>query len=420
VRFLSENKSINQLLISSYLLQLIAFVLPVSKKIIPLIIILWVINGLFFVLLNKHRIKKQSKPSVLMVLYLFYVVYFFISPYKDSALFDLEVKLSIMLFPLGFYFTGNYLPERKKLFKAFILGVLFSIFVLFIRACYLYFTEQDVKYFTYSDFSFLMHTSYYSMYVCWALYMLITDLFTAHSKKMFSSNKVYYFLTLLLSVVIFLLASKTGIIVWLLIMIYAYVLYYLKFRNLWPLITIPVILIVMLVGILSVNNKLFIRFKETYSVLFGDKSANNKFSSTTARTKIWPLAWQLIKENPAGYGTGAEKEVLKQTYLKNKLHKAYEKQLNAHNQFLQTGLALGLLGMLLLMALFIRFLFLGIKFDEWLLFGFALITSVNFITESMLETQAGVVFFAFFYSLLDAYFKRDYAHLQKKTVFLHT
>ncbi|HCQ28727.1 MAG TPA: hypothetical protein DIU39_00470 [Flavobacteriales bacterium] len=412
-----NHTKLNPLKINAFLLQLMAFVLPLSKRLMPVLIILWVVNSLFFIGLNKKRLVKQAKPSMLILLYVLYVVWFFISPYKDSAMFDLEVKLSLLLFPLGFYFTGNYLPKRNQIFKSFIYGITVGLTGLIFRALYYYIAQNETLYFTYSEFSLYMHTSYYAMYVCWALFLLISNYFSSNVKRFFSSGIIYLFLGLLFSGAIFLLASKTGIIAWVLLMLYAVVLYYLNTRKIIPIIALFSTLALMFVALVNVNNKLLLRFREAYHVLVADDSGK-AFSSTTARAKIWPLAWELIKKNPVGYGTGAEKETLKAKYLANGMTVAYEKGLNAHNQFLQTGLALGWLGLLLLIVLFSRFIYLGYKYDEWFLFGFAIITIINFITESMLETQAGVIFFAFFYSLLDAYFMRDYSHLQKKTVFL--
>ncbi len=402
--------------INSYLLQLIAFALPLSKRVVPPLIILWVLNTLFFIGFNKKRLIKQPLPSLPFWIYLLYGVYYFISPEKDSASFDLEVKLSLLLFPLGFYFTGNYLPRRDKIIKAFLYGITVGVLAMWGRALFRYWQSGNSDYLGYSELSFIMHTSYYAMYVSWALFILITNYFSAVSKRYFPSY-VYWALFVLFTVTIFLLASKTGIIVWLLLMLYAVVLFYLTTRKIGQILMVLFSGIALFVLLLSANKKLFLRFREAYHVLVLNESGK-AFSSTTARSRIWPLAVDLIKQQPLGYGTGAEKATLTQAYLKNDMTEAYEKQLNAHNQFLQTALAIGILGLLLLIILFIRFLVVGYIYDEWLLFGFAFITMVNFITESMLETQAGVVFFAFFYTLLDAYFKRDYSYLRKKTLFL--
>lgn len=120
--------------------------------------------------------------------------------------------------------------------------------------------------------------------------------------------------------------------------------------------------------------------------------------STSARLHVWSAAWSLIQEAPVtGYGTGDVKDVLLKRYAERGLISAVEKKLNAHNQFLQSWVALGLSGVLLLLAMLAGATW---RFRRDPLFaGFLLLTFFNFLVESMLEIQAGVVFWALFYSV---------------------
>ena len=70
--------------------------------------------------------------------------------------------------------------------------------------------------------------------------------------------------------------------------------------------------------------------------------------------------------------------------------------LDSHQQFLQTFATLGLLGFLSLSLIFIVIIMTGWKQKNFLLLGIGLIYLLFGLTESMLETQAGVVFFTFF------------------------
>jgi hypothetical protein len=64
-------------------------------------------------------------------------------------------------------------------------------------------------------------------------------------------------------------------------------------------------------------------------------------------------------------------------------------------------LANGLLGLLVLMAILLSGLQNAIKTKNQILVVLLLISFVGFIFESMLETQAGIVFFVFFYLLFN-------------------
>ena len=60
----------------------------------------------------------------------------------------------------------------------------------------------------------------------------------------------------------------------------------------------------------------------------------------------------LIAEKPLfGYGTSDEKEVLLEAYEQEGFYHFAKKKLNAHNQYLQTGIAVGVVGMLVLMLM---------------------------------------------------------------------
>ena len=92
------------------------------------------------------------------------------------------------------------------------------------------------------------------------------------------------------------------------------------------------------------------------------------------------------------------------------MKEAAERQLNCHNQFFETFLAIGFIGYLFLAAYFITGLYLGYKRKSFLYFVFTLICGAHFMVESMLETQAGVVFFAFFNSLFFTQLNYNSAH----------
>jgi O-antigen ligase len=116
-------------------------------------------------------------------------------------------------------------------------------------------------------------------------------------------------------------------------------------------------------------------------------------TSTQMRLVTWQASMQVLMENPFGTGTGDTQQALNTIYLqKSELHPA-EKNLNAHNQFLQYGAELGWPA---LVAIFLCLYALW-KSDmaEKTVQLFVLICGLNFLFESMLEVQAGIVFFCF-------------------------
>ena len=126
-----------------------------------------------------------------------------------------------------------------------------------------------------------------------------------------------------------------------------------------------------------------------------------QYDSTTGRIEIWKLAGELIQENILlGTGTGDVRDELVKTYYANDFEYGYSKKLNAHNQYLQIWATVGIIG-ILLFVLALLLPLLNIKsYPQFLFPMFVLIIALNAMTESTMEVQRGVLFFAFFYSLL--------------------
>jgi len=75
-----------------------------------------------------------------------------------------------------------------------------------------------------------------------------------------------------------------------------------------------------------------------------------------------------------------------------------DRNFNVHNQYLETWMGIGILSfVLLLLLLFIPLFF---RSKHYLLPYLIIILSTSFLFESMLNRLAGVMFFAFFLSLL--------------------
>lgn len=149
----------------------------------------------------------------------------------------------------------------------------------------------------------------------------------------------------------------------------------------------------------------FIPYVKTYEIIweldryFKSGDANNK--SVAQRFEYWKTAGTIIKNNFwVGVGTGDVAMSFKDTYqqLNSKLRP--ENRLRAHNQYLTFFLTFGLAGFLA--ALFSMFYpaKTAIKRSNFLAISFLFVIFVSMCNEDTLETQAGVTFYIFFYTLL--------------------
>jgi O-antigen ligase len=124
-----------------------------------------------------------------------------------------------------------------------------------------------------------------------------------------------------------------------------------------------------------------------------DSTVAEHTSSTSMRLITWSASWSLLCENPFGTGTGDTQPQLNTLYEQKGEHYAALRQFNAHNQFLQTGAEIGWPGLAALLIILVAVWIIGRSEPTAQLFVW--LCALNFLFESFLEVQAGIVFFSF-------------------------
>jgi O-antigen ligase len=169
-----------------------------------------------------------------------------------------------------------------------------------------------------------------------------------------------------------------------------------SYRFIYPLLFVFTVTIVAQVLLLKYSNR-FSQVEVAVNNLAPVSS--NSYNSTTGRIEIWketisilPMYWMI------GTGTGDVKDVLNTTYHENNFSYGYEKSLNTHNQYLQSFLTLGIIGLLLFVLAITIPWFMRSNYHPLLLM-LLFIFALNCITESMLEAQRGAIFFALMISI---------------------
>jgi hypothetical protein len=74
--------------------------------------------------------------------------------------------------------------------------------------------------------------------------------------------------------------------------------------------------------------------------------------------------------------------------------------LDTHNQYLQTWIGLGIFGLLLLVSFYAFTLWEAFQVRNFLLFFLILHFGIASLSEALLITQKGIVFFSLFYPLV--------------------
>jgi O-antigen ligase len=265
-----------------------------------------------------------------------------------------------------------------------------------------------------------------------------------------------YFGVIVQLIFILLLASRMQILIMMALTPTYFLLRYYYKKKLYLGIIYTLIVFGLAKGIMSAPSSLNYRYKQTVTHI---SSIGVDSDNSDPRKFIWENGLTLIKENWIfGTGIGDVKKVLVDIYalhildnpisaslidstinsleantrlvkiLKNKSlssETTYDYQLtqyaenslkrrnvryknfitrdyNIHNQYLQIFGTIGIFGLLLLLYLFTIPFFLFIKKANYLSATFLFIVGASFLTESMLERQAGVSFIVFFFMILVA------------------
>lgn len=388
---------------------LIAFTLPFGK-LTPLFIGLFFANWLFEGNLNmKFKTLINKKTAILFSsLYLIHLIGLLYTSNINSGFFDIQVKLSLLIFPLV---IGSKPFSKKQitiLFTAFIVGLIYACIYLLSRSFSLYFTD-NINTFFYQYFSVLIHTSYFSMYLNLAIIWLLYNQYPSESHNLLWSKNISYVLILFFSFIILLVSSKSGLIsisLTLLVLIG-----YLVFRKkMFASAFITVLIILGTFFIIKHQLPDTHQRMEEFFTAVNSENENTTTASTSTRLLIWDVSTQVIKNNFIfGVGTGDVKEALKQEYERKEITNALKHGFNAHNEFYQVFLALGVIGFIILILSLVYPMYLSYQNKQFLYIFFGVLIIFNFLSESMLETQAGVMFFAFFNSLIffSYYYKND-------------
>jgi hypothetical protein len=121
--------------------------------------------------------------------------------------------------------------------------------------------------------------------------------------------------------------------------------------------------------------------------------------SLMQRVELWKAAILIIKENPfAGVGTGDVPSAF-ESKLKEINSPLYGAGLRTHDQYLAITVAFGIPGLLFFLFALIYAPWRQKRFSTYFFFSFFIIAVLSMITEDMLESQPGVSFFMFFFTL---------------------
>lgn len=383
----------------------VAFFLPVFGRVVPILILILILNWLIdgrFVKNIRHvfQEKRRRWTFSFALLYILYLAGMLYTTNFGYGWFDLEIKMSMFLFPLVFATSPWPLfpEERSRLVPwFFVAGCITGALILLGRAAVNEYAYGISSSFYYMKLSWYFHASYLSMYYNFAIGFLFLQLFQQYHRRR-SIAILIGGLILFLMVMVLLLVSKAGLLTMVIIIIAATLYAWFRLKNGWLGAAISGGVLILFFIAYLIAPVIFSRVAGAERAIVSAPVRNRvKAESNADRMAVWSTSAGIIKKHFLfGVGTGDVKDALLDGYRENNLIPALRHKFNAHSQFIQTFVTLGLTGFLVLLASLLLPAINAMRRGQVLYLVFLLIFTLNILFESMLEIQQGVVFYAFF------------------------
>jgi len=381
---------------------------------IMLLALNWIVEGQWK---QKAQRLASSKYAILWIAFFFYhavsIVY---SGHKKEAQFELEKKLSFLVFPLIFsttdFITGK---NARTILKYFIGACTMACIICLGNATYYYFQGNSSLFVYHGLGSGLgFHAVYFSTFIGLCIFSVLYHLLQNIGKMKTQKKTTFIALIFFFFIFLTLLSSKTIIVAVFFISLGMGIMRFLKRYSKLAMIGATVLCLVVFAIIVRKTAYLNGRFQEIFvenysSVLERSDYRGFHFTGGTIRVAIWRSVFDVVNRNNAvlfGVGIGDAQTLLTNYYNEKHIYpgdavlgfKGFT-HYNAHNQYLQFYLTLGIMGATLFLLILIYCYKKAIKSGNVLLLSLLLMFSAFCLTESALCSHKGVVFFMFFCSL---------------------
>ncbi len=384
---------------------------------IAFLLLIWVLQGSISEKWN--ALKSFSWAWVFIAFFLLHVIGLLGSQNLPTGQFELEKKISIVVLPV-IAVTGPRINAVffHKLNWGFIFSCLLLIIISLVLAVQQWMTPGDHahnfdifnhelfhasnpevnigwEYFSYAQVGRLLgiHPAYFSLYLIYCCaYLLLTILSQSKGR---TRNSVLF---TLFAFFILMLGARFGIIVFLLITAAIVIRHFYLQQKLMTGIRYVALTSIIVLICIWVNPVVRYRFiTEPMNSGMAINKTTAQWNSINLRLLEWSASITLCKKNLlTGVGTGDSQTELNE-YYQNFSSSASGLTYNSHNQYLQTTLELGIVGLIAFLGCLIYPLFKNSFEIHHVVFTVAF--AMLCLTESALETQKGIVFFSLFQSM---------------------
>jgi O-antigen ligase len=339
--------------------------------------------------------KKVFLSNLNVVFYLGVLIFgLFYSQDIKTGLSALETCFGLVAIPLIFSMGIHFLKiNLKKTVEIFLMGLAVACLICLGKSVVSYFQTGLINSFFFYQFTNILdfQPTYFAYYLCFAITAL---LYFVHYEKIKIPILVSIVLALFFFAILMLTAGRTAYIS----MLFVFAFFILKFlfedtHSLNTSLTFGVssllLICMLLINYFDINTG------------FGAAAENNDYWE---RITLWQSAIKANQNLWFGVGTGDYRTVLNDYFMSHGLSDYAKSSFNAHNQFIQSFLSNGLVGLFSLLLLLGHPLYLSVKHQNVL----GILTFFSFfiygMTEVFLNRYQGLIFFAFLHQTFVFYY----------------
>lgn len=388
---------------------LLFFILPFGFDALTNVVLLGVLIFSLFRLRRTDWRHGLTSPFFLApaALFLFYLTSMLWTSNLDSGWRNLETKLGLLLITFVISSTRPRVASstREKVLRWFIYGNLAVLALAFSIAFYNLastgsFTRLSPggtfreSYFTYKVLAEpFMHPGYLATYVGFAvlgsIYFILKTTRTP-AKAGWGLAIAFLFLGMLM------LQGRINLIALFLVLVAGALIFVIRTRAyvwlLLPALPTALVIILLLWGPPAIRHRYLQLPDFSYDI------SGTDFNSATYRLAEWAGAAEVISDYPwLGAGAGDKMPELLAAYEEIGFYEGLEERFNAHNQYIETAMATGFVGLILLLLLLSLYSLRAIRSRDWLNLSVLAFFMLCMLTESMLERAWAVILFSSYF-----------------------
>ncbi|MEP7374660.1 MAG: O-antigen ligase family protein [Chitinophagaceae bacterium] len=325
---------------------------------------------------------------------------------------NIRIKTGLLITPLAIRISSYInVVTRKKLLSQYCLVLAVTTFYCLYVSFKFYLELHDSSHFFYHTLvkPLNQHAVYFSLLLMVGLVFLLENIIQGDRPF---PRPFHIALVVYLSIFLILLSSKL-VIVFYLLYLFSWFIRVLQNKKMKKLVTSALLIFGILIVslVFATRNPISSRFYEiaegSIKIVTQDSfKKSDYFNGLQFRLLQWKFVSEILTEKKRwliGVSPGDAQSILNEKYLSKNMYSGEPSTgsrgylvYNTHNQFLQTVLQNGVIGLLFLLTICFSLLRMVVQDKNWYTGSIILLLLVWLFTEAPFETQYGIMIFTFF------------------------